>query len=309
MIKSLLKSAVCVLLLIGTAAILASCTRQYTPKNYENKVSTGGDIEAKYLARGEHDVKIREDGSLQGFGKYIIHYPTDLESENKKYPVVVFVNGTGVSAKKYKYLLSHMASWGFIVIGTEEEMDWNGFSAEMCIRHLEKLNEQEVIDEKSNIFYGKIDLESVGITGHSQGGVGVINAITKQEHSSVFKAAVALSPTNYDLASSIEWEYDIGSVNIPIMIASGAGGGDDWVITGDQLLDMYESISSDKIMLRRSNTDHGAMLYSADGYVTAFFMWQLCGDEYAAGAFLGEHAELLENPLYEDQKISISDTE
>ena len=44
------------------------------------------------------------------------------------------------------------------------------------------------------------------------------------------------------------------------------------------------------------------MLYYADGYVTAWFMWHLRGDEEAAKAFVGDHAELMGNSLYQDQQ-------
>ena len=47
------------------------------------------------------------------------------------------------------------------------------------------------------------------------------------------------------------------------------------------------------------------MLYSADGYVTAWLMWRLKGDAEAAKAFSGESAELLRNALYQDQRINI----
>ena len=62
----------------------------------------------------------------------------------------------------------------------------------------------------------------------------------------------------------------------------------------------------------RNDADHGQMLYYADGYVTAWFMWLLQDDKEAAQAFIGEKPELLTNPLYQDQKadlgsLSVSD--
>lgn len=57
-------------------------------------------------------------------------------------------------------------------------------------------------------------------------------------------------------------------------------------------------------MTRITGAEHGVMLYSADGYVTAWFMWQLQGDEYAAGAFTGEKPEMMNNNLYQNQKAA-----
>ncbi len=280
--------------------------KPFLGKNYNEKLKTGGAIEAKYIKNGKYDVSYYEEPALHGFEKYEIYYPAELEHmEDTKYPVVVFVNGTGAKVSKYKPLLEHMASWGFIAIGTEEEYDWNGFAAEMCVRHLTRLNENETVNDKDNFFCGKIDFDHVGITGHSQGGVGVFNAITIQEHKDIYKAAVSLSPTNKELARGLEWTYDASKIDTPIMLISGAGGGDDWVVTGEQLDSIYRDIHSARVMIRRKNTDHGAVLHSADGYVTAWFMWKLQGDEEAAGAFCGSNAEISNNPLYQDIKTDL----
>lgn len=295
------------LVVIGIVILFVIVSKAETVhSDYESTVVTGGQIEAKYLARGDYEVSSYEETALQGFEKYTIYYPTQLKSDSATHPVVVFANGSGTPVSKYTIMMEHLASWGFIVIGTEEGYDWNGFASEMCIRHLMKLNENETISEdKENIFYQKIDLDHVGITGHSQGGVGVINAITVQEHSNIYKAAVSLSPTNKELANNIEWAYDASKIDTPIMLISGAGGGDDWVVTGEQINSIYADISADKVVARRSDTAHGLALYSADGYVTAWFMWHLQGDTEAAKAFIGDRAELFSNSLYQDQQIDI----
>lgn len=177
----------------------------------------------------------------------------------------------------------------------------------MCIVHLQRLNENPIINDKENIFYQKVDFDNIGIIGHSQGGVGVINAITNTKHKNTYKTAVALSPTNKELAEALEWPYNAALINVPTMLISGEGGGDDWVVTGEGLTAIYDDIPADKVMLRRRNTDHGKTQYSEDGYVMAWFMWQLQGDEEAAKAFIGENPELLSNPLYQDQKINMAE--
>ena len=68
---------------------------------------------------------------------------------------------------------------------------------------------------------------------------------------------------------------------------------------------MYDKVSAPKAMARRIGAEHGETLYSADGYVTAWFMWLLKGDTQAAKAFLGPDAELLRNALYQDQQINL----
>lgn len=195
---------------------------------------------------------------------------------------------------------------GVIVIGTEEENAWNGFGAEMSIRHLQRLNDNEQIEEgKANIFYQKVDFSNVGIVGHSQGGVGVLNAITAQAHKDVYKAAISLSPTNKELAHNLEWDYDATLMDIPILLISGEGGGLMMGCNRRAAESIYDDVIGNKIMIRRNNAVHNEVLYSSDGYVTAWFMWRLQGDQNAAKAFVGEDAEILTNPLYQNQQVAI----
>ena len=270
------------------------------PEDYVSKVQTGGDIEAKYLKMGSHEVDYYEASAMMSFQKFELYYPKDIASMDKL-PVVVFVNGTGVKGSKYPALQKHLASWGFITIATEEEHAWNGFSAEMCVRYLKTLNTYQE-DRKENIFYGKIDMDNIGITGHSQGGIGVINAVTDQKHSDVYKAVVILSSTETDIAKAFLWESDSSLIHTNTLMFASTGQTDSNIAPLENIQKTYQNISDDvmKVMARRNGCDHGEMLYYADGYVTAWFMWQLQGDETAAGAFVGEDAELLANALYQD---------
>lgn len=286
-----------VLIILVAVFIVYNSRKPAVPTDYTQTVETGGEIEAKYIANGAYEVSYFDEAVLQGFRKYVLYYPSELENTEKTWPVVVVANGSGCKASKYPALFEHLASWGFIVIGTEEEYDWNGFASEMCVRHLIRLNEIEIVNDKDNPFRGKIDLDNMGITGHSQGGVGVINAITAQEHKDIFKAAVSLSPTNKELAHNLEWSYDASKIETPILLMSG---GDDYAVNEDQLKEIHNDVLSDKCMAIRVNTEHNPMLYSGDGYVTAWFMYWLQGDEYAGTAFFGENAEIRSNTYWQD---------
>lgn len=252
--KKVLKIVGLILLAIIAAGVLILKilgSRPAAPANYQQTVLTGGEIEMKYMADGPYEVSTHETAVLQEFGKFIICYPSALETGDEKYPVIVMCNGSGTPMSRYPSVSAHMASWGFIVIGTEENYSWNAFGAEMCLRYLERLNDNRNTDDTTNIFYQKIDFDKVGVVGHSQGGVGVINAITDTDHRNIYKAAVSLSPTNRALAHDLLWDYDASLITIPIMLISGEGGGDDWVVTGEQLQDIYDDISSVRLMMRR----------------------------------------------------------
>ena len=301
--------------LIGlTLAVMTSgCTKiieeiasqPVAPVDYQQTTPTGGNLERKYIANGPYAVSKKENPVLQEFEKYTIYYPTSLESESRKYPVIVLCNGSGTPMSKYSTVANHFASWGFIVIGTEENYSWNAFGAEMSLCYLERWNENEMIEETQSIFYQKVDFDNVGVVGHSQGGIGVINAITNTDHKDTYKAAVSLSPTNKELANNLLWNYDATKVDIPIMLIAGEGGGDDWVLTLEQMQEIYTDIPSAKMMARRKGTVHNEVLYMANGYVVAWFMWQLQGDTEAANAFIGTSPEITTNSYYTDTQSSL----
>ncbi|MGN1235791.1 MAG: lipase [Christensenellaceae bacterium] len=296
-----------VIILLIVILLIVSANRQSVPENYTQTVKTGGELEAKYIANGEHSVKYFENGAMSSFGKYEIFYPADVTESSAKLPAVIFVNGTGVKGSKYRAVQEHLASWGFITVATEEEYAWNGFSAEMSLRFLQKLNAEQVeIKGYDNELYGKVDLENVGIIGHSQGGVGVFNAVTEQKNGYRYKAIVSLSPTNHELTDALDWVYDESKVTVPTLLMSSTGNADEnLVVNLNGLSDIFSRIPSGvpKVMARRNQADHGEMLYVADGYTTAWFLYWLQGDEVAGEAFFGEDAEILRNERYQDQVI------
>ncbi|AER43637.1 lipase [Streptococcus suis A7] len=275
--------------------------------NYTEVVETGGAVEKKYLGQGNYDVSYLEINALQNFKKYELYYPTNIETETRKFPVVIFSNGTGVRASKYASVLKHLASWGFIVIGTEEEYSWNGFSSEMSLRLAIKLNDNKTVEGlKSNPFFSKVDLDKIGLSGHSQGGVGVFNAVTEQKHGHMIKTIYAASPANLELSSNLEWDYDPSLISVPTFLVSGTGGGyEDLVVSGKQLTQIYETLPATitKVMARRKEAGHGDMLRLPNGYMVAWFMWRGGGGAEAETAFQGNSPEIVQNKLYQDQRI------
>ena len=296
-----------IMLVIILLIILAK--RPMVPDNYTEIVKTGGALEAKYIAMGEHEVSYMESSALMSFKKYEIFYPTDISDIDSKLPVVIFVNGTGVVGSKYQVLQKHLASWGFITVATEEEHAWNGFSAEMSVRYLEILNEYDgEVNGKDNVFRSKIDLDKIGITGHSQGGFGVVNAITEQRHAASYKAAVILSCSDTKIANAFQWEADNTLIKTPTMIMGSTGNTDSMIASLEGLQGLYDNIPNNvtKLLARRNDADHGEMLYYADGYVTAWFLYYLANDAEAGKVFFEEDAEILSHPLYQDTKIERS---
>ena len=77
-------------LIIGIFILLKFLgSRPAAPANYMQDTETGGSIEAKYMAAGGYEVSAYEEPVLQGFSKYTIYYPAELETTDEKYPVIV----------------------------------------------------------------------------------------------------------------------------------------------------------------------------------------------------------------------------
>ena len=68
------------------------------------------------------------------------------------------------------------------------------------------------------------------------------------------------------------------------------------------LIANYDSIADDvpKVRARAAGAEHEQMLMRSDGYMTAWMLYQLTGDEEAGSVFLGENAEILHNANWQD---------
>ena len=277
------------------------------PENYTDTVKTGGEIEAKYLAMGSYEVEHLESATVSSLEKFEVYYPKDIYNLGKV-PVVIFLNGTGTPASKYPALQEHLASWGFITIANEENNSFYGEGVELSIRYLLFADTYSSNDDESPL-KGHIDFDNIGVTGHSQGGIGVINGITIHPHSDMIKAAVMLSSTETDMAKAFLWDSDSSLIHADTMMIGSTGQTDSAISPLESMQKTYEKITDDvvKVLARRNDCDHGEMLYFADGYVTAWFMYFLQGDEEAGKAFFGDNPELSANKLYQDIMINVTE--
>jgi len=122
------------------------------------------------------------------------------------FPVVLIVHGnhamTEPSDPGYAWLGEHLASRGMIAVSVDENF-LNGFGfadgnmAEMPLRswlllkHLEQWRAWNATP--GNPFYGRVDLERVGLIGHSRGGEAVAHAAAMNERP--VEAAAEISPS------------------------------------------------------------------------------------------------------------------
>ena len=89
-------------------------------RGYQATVETGGSVERQYLEDGAYQTSRYTAHAESPIEKYTVYYPSVLENDTQAYPMVLIVNQTGGKATKYEPLLKHLASWGFIVVGTQD---------------------------------------------------------------------------------------------------------------------------------------------------------------------------------------------
>ncbi len=286
----------------------------YRDAHYFNFVTTDKPIEAKYTIPGSHEVSsVQLDAGNAVFKNYDIWYPSDMKQSNSPLPLIVIANGTGSTALTYKAVFKHLASWGFIVVGNGDENSRSGASSAATLDFMLGLNKDQQSD-----FYGKIDTDHIGITGHSQGGVAAINAVTQQPNGRYYKAMFTASATSSFWGQKNQlgedWSYDVTKVDIPYLMVAGTKTFDAGTATsisakeGQGITPLwslntnYEHIRDTvvKVMARRVNADHGDMMTHEDGYMTAWFMYWLNNDPQAGKAFFGDQAEILTNANWQD---------
>ncbi len=267
-------------------------------------------IEAHYAATGSHSVKtLTVDSGEKDYKHYKFWYPADLETSNAQFPVIVFNNGTGMKddAKDTVDMMNHLASWGFVCVTNDHTATGNGDSASKGLDLLLALNENA-----ESVFCGKTNREQIGVTGHSQGGSATINAasVGKYENAVLYKSICTISAPHSELAASPlqNTPYDASKVQVPAFLIGGTGVFDAGTKTssgisplGMALITNMKAIDNDTVIIGRiKNSDHGDTQPKSIAYVTAWFSYTLLGDEYAAGAFVGDNAEIYRNDKWQD---------
>ena len=103
-----------------------------------------------------------------------VFFPKELTSSSKKYPVVVWGNGTFASWDVYEELLSQISAGGYIVVANDDRYCGSGESESASVDFIVGKN-----SDKNSIFYNKVDVDHIGAGGHSQGGMSAVNASLK----------------------------------------------------------------------------------------------------------------------------------
>lgn len=254
-----------------------------------------GSIEQRYAQQGNYDVKIEEVNFKNSEDLFRIYYPAFQVGEI--YPIISWGNGTDATPDRYNEILTHLASWGFIVIDSYSKTTGTGKEIMEGIEYLIGQNQQA-----DSLFYQKVNVDEIGVAGHSQGSTGVINAHTHFKNGSLIKTIVSIALPDLKYCDP-EDVYDTALIQIPFLIM---GGTRDFLIS---------PLSSNQDALQHTSTNTPVMMGMAKGaahtaiegdggnhrgYLTAWMRYHLLGDQEAKKAFYGEDAEMMYNPNWVD---------
>lgn len=264
------------------------------------QIKTQAPLEQKYSQMGQYTVMVQKF-SVQDkmLDYYTVYYP----QTGGHFPLIVMANGSGMKASSYEAVLKHLASHGFVVIGSQEESSWTGKGVSQSLDFALAQN-----TDKTSPLFGKINGQKIGVSGHSQGGVGAINMATAQPNSHLIRSIYTASTTQLPLANALKWHYDASKIRVPYFEASGTGvfdAGKPTETVGGiaplvSLQNNFAKVGGQAIIARRTGKDHGAMLYVPNGYMVAWFLYTLNGDNGAKQVFVGQNAEIKHNPNWQD---------
>ncbi|PJG82266.1 chlorophyllase/cutinase-like alpha/beta fold protein [Caviibacterium pharyngocola] len=264
------------------------------------QVQTNSPLEKQYSQMGKYAVLSAKFPANDNIAQtYTVYYPQNAGN----YPLVVMVNGSGTPVSRYEAVLKHLASYGFVVIGDENGTAWSGATSSKTLDFALAQNK-----DSNSVLFNKINPNKIGTSGHSQGGVGVVNLATNQPNGHLIRSIYGASTTKYGLAMGLKWPYDVSLINVPYMMIAGghesdAGDGKDYnkgIAPIMSLQENYAKVAAPALMAQRKDVDHGGMLWQPNGYMVAWFLYTLNGDNQAKQVFVGQNAEIKKNANWQN---------
>ena len=149
--------------------------------------------------------------------------------ENSKFPLVVFLPGSGLSAQFYNNIINNLVSHGYIILGMNSvfvngdlKLE-NGQLVEQPKIYNDASRLQNLADLKfilqnlNNLDYGiklkqQINLNNINFLGHSMGAMNIVNLLKEKEISNL-KSVLLMDPGNI----IAEANYPIKPIRVPTM--------------------------------------------------------------------------------------------
>ena len=210
-----------------------------------------------------------EDTNKLGSGK-IVFYPTELESSDEQYPLIVWANGTGCITQTYYPLLQKFADAGYIVIADTTVMSADGTAQVYSVDYAISKNA-----DANSVLCGKIDMESIAAAGHSQGGRSAVNAAALDSR---IDCVLSIAGSSY--------KSEAKALSCPVFFMTGTA--DLIVLSSMWVKPAYDNVQGSAVYASLKGGVHTSCMVTPSkvaGYAISWFDAQLKGDDSAAAVF------------------------
>jgi alpha-beta hydrolase superfamily lysophospholipase len=258
------------------------------------------EIEILYSGPGPYTVTTIGTPAIYGQPGGALYVP---EGHDGRAPLVVWQNGTGEPIRTYDAIARHLASWGMVVIGSDDRQMATG---ERAMAMLANVTLWTMTSDHP--LFGRVAVENFALVGSSQGAVSTINAHTQFETG---RGATALAIHGTPTEDAIDFfrldmDYDAGAVTAPTLILTG---------TEDEFISplwlnraLFEGMRGPglRVLAVANGADHIEFANDAGrfrGYLTAWLLFQLLNDPHAAQGFIGR-SEIMSNPSWSVADVS-----
>lgn len=260
---------------------------------------------------GQYPAVMYTDNSLS---THTIFRPSDLKpfKEGNKLPIIAWGNGACANSPwEHVRFLSEVASHGFLVvaIGPVPEEGKRSQGKTTSSQMIDAINWAiEQNNNKESVFYQKLDITKIAVSGMSCGGLQTIESASDPR---VTTAIVCNSGVLGGSGSGMPGmpalkKDDLQKFHTPVLYL--LGGEKD--IAYNNGMDDFSRINHVPVFLANMDVGHGGTYSQPHGgefakVATAWYKWQLKGDKKAGKQFMGNPCGLSENPLWVTDKKMI----
>jgi hypothetical protein len=231
-------------------------------------------------------------------GEGILAYPTHMTSNpNQKHAVVIWGPGGGTAPGAYEGIIRRLASHGFVVLALSSSPG-DGSKAIAAMNWLDEQNKNA-----ASPLFGKLDINTVGCSGHSMGGLESERALIKDER--VLTAFLNNSgawdnpganqvPANKSIAilygeggmerGNAENDYNRADVSAPACLIEMTGG------TGTECYDVTP-------WQKECGWGHGSGSWGGMAATISWMRWHLGGEDWRKADFVGMNGKYINGPI------------
>jgi hypothetical protein len=216
-----------------------------------------------------------------------IYRPSSLGQNGVRHPIILWGNGTGATPSTYAALLTHWASHGFVVAAAETSDAGTGQEMLACLSYLVQAN-----GAGSGTYAGKLNAGRVGTSGHSQGGGGSIMAGQDDR----VRTTAPIQPYTLGLGHNSSSQSNQKG---PMFLMT--GGGDTIAFPYLNAQPVYTRANVPVFWGERRTVSHFEPVGNGGAYrgpSTAWFRYQLMGDQSASSTFNGTLCSLCISPVW-----------